>query len=872
MSITKKILFAAWSVLFVSGLAISPSAVAVPAPVLNSIAINPESAVIAVGSVATFTALGIYSNGTSRSLPTTKSYTTATLLENGKVLITGGYDGMATPMSTDEAELYDPATGVFSRIDAMTSMRDSHAATRLADGRVLITGGWADAPIVATAELYDPATGRFRATGSMAGNRGFHTSTLLPDGRVLVTGGSADAGAIATAELYNPATGTFSTTGSMSVPRAEHTATLLGSGKVLIVGGGTNVVELYDPSTGTFSNSGSMAAYRYGESATLLGNGQVLIEGGGADAELYDPATDTFSATGPQIEWRQFHAATLLANGQVLIAGGGTAELYDPATSVFSATGAMPGWDYDHTATLLGNGNVLVYGGYSQPMAELYDTASGTWQDAGYNLGEPPASWSHNNPGVAEGTQYPDGYYLTGLLRGTTTLTATSGSISGSTSVIVRNPPFASFTFPDSVAPGEVVQLDGSASYSPDGYIASYSWSQYYGPAVTLNSYDSAITSFIAPATNDWLGFSLIVVDDVGLASGAAAVIMVTTTISTSSTSSSSSTTTSSSTTSSSGTTTTTSSTTTTSTTTTTIPPGTPTLTAITVNPASAEIQLGKSVQFTATGTYSDGSTKALPEPYNPIVWSIGDFSVALGDNIYSQTFTVTGRRLGTTSVTAQSNAISGSAPLTVVALPTYNSGRDDAIFYCSACHNGLTVNGVAVGGGAKNCPQRTVTEWTSTINRMNGKGCGVPTASIDGIANYLASLGTGGGTSTAPTTTTSGGGTTTTGAPTTTTTLGGSSTTASPTTTTQVRSTTTTTLTATTSSSTVATTTTTTICRTYVNGTTNYPYSGIGSCHGHNDNAGEHIVREEKWCQQHMDHFNNAGNQTHAYPHPMCM
>ena len=137
---------------------------------------------------------------------------TATLLDNGKVLIQPG-----TP-----AELYDLATGTFTPTGPPVAQHGSHStATRLADGRILIVGGIGTPT---SAEIYDPATGAFSLTGSLNVVHTAHTATLLPDGRVLIAGGQDDVGpqTHAIAELYDPVTGTFALTGSLNTDRSGH--------------------------------------------------------------------------------------------------------------------------------------------------------------------------------------------------------------------------------------------------------------------------------------------------------------------------------------------------------------------------------------------------------------------------------------------------------------------------------------------------------------------------------------------------------------------------------------------------------------------------------------------------------------------------
>jgi WD40 repeat protein len=217
-------------------------------------------------------------------------------------LVAGGADQDPTGTGSASAELYDPGTGTFAQTGSMAVGRFRHTATLLQNGKVLIIGGvlLSSSNPTSTAEVYDPATGSFTLTGAMTTAREEHTATLLNDGKVLIVGGassvtgSGDLRLTATAEVYDPSTGSFSVSGSMTRARSLHTATLLPSGKVLIAGGGddNSTAELYDPAIGSFSITGGMEVGRSGHSATLLPNGSVLVVGGGslvgiATAELY---------------------------------------------------------------------------------------------------------------------------------------------------------------------------------------------------------------------------------------------------------------------------------------------------------------------------------------------------------------------------------------------------------------------------------------------------------------------------------------------------------------------------------------------------------------------------------------------------------
>jgi len=171
------------------------------------------------------------------------------LLPNGKVLVIGGRasnNGVAYEQSS--AEIYDPVVDGWSPTGSMAQARCAFTATVLANGKVLVVGGatfsiptWT---VFATAELYDPATGLWTPTGAMAQARNSHTAILLPDGRVLVAGGWTFSNnfwsdPFDSAEIYDPTTGRWSPAGSMPVPMLAPALTPLGNGTWLLPGGGT---------------------------------------------------------------------------------------------------------------------------------------------------------------------------------------------------------------------------------------------------------------------------------------------------------------------------------------------------------------------------------------------------------------------------------------------------------------------------------------------------------------------------------------------------------------------------------------------------------------------------------------------------------
>jgi len=343
------------------------------------------------------------------SLNTARYGHTATLLQDGAVLIIGGH-GLSSYSSS--AELFDPTTNRFRAIGAMKSTRWGYTATWLPTGNVLVVGGNSEG----SAEIYDVRTQQFRAVGSLAVPRSFHTATLLFDGTVLIAGGfdgtlfpDTNPHPTATTEIFDPASEAFPPGPPLLWKRAAHTATLLPDGRALLTGGDqerdevaqhfiTNQgAEFYDAVQKKTLPAPLMAAPRYGHEAVLLSDGRVALIGGvatnqahGPLAELYNPysgATDELQSSPGR--------AVLLANGKIFVAAA-IPSLVEPTTRRarlmdIRLVGAT--WTEFEACTLtrLHDGRVLIAGGYRA----AWTAPNGATADALIYTPDPPPPRHH---------------------------------------------------------------------------------------------------------------------------------------------------------------------------------------------------------------------------------------------------------------------------------------------------------------------------------------------------------------------------------------------------------------------------------------------------------------------------------------------
>lgn len=314
---------------------------------------------------------------------------TATSLADGGILVVGGCSTPGCELGSRDAmvaERWDPATRRFAPAGSLREWRDDHTATRLQDGRVLVAGGWGANGVLASTELYEPRSRLFVPGPSMAARRAGATATLLQDGRVLLAGGFVgNRPTSANAEVFVPGPDAVRPVGRLSVPRGAHAAALLRDGRVLVVGGlsrGRVVpsTEIFDPRRGRFSPGPALRVPRYKAAAVTLRDGRVLVVGGAADiegsrvyrtTELYDPRRDRFSAGPLLVQARYKLAGSVVRVGRsaVLVAGGGTGpEVLDVATGHCHLVGSYGRRLLFTTATASPRG-VLLAGGYDERIA-----------------------------------------------------------------------------------------------------------------------------------------------------------------------------------------------------------------------------------------------------------------------------------------------------------------------------------------------------------------------------------------------------------------------------------------------------------------------------------------------------------------------
>jgi hypothetical protein len=303
----------------------------------------------------------------------------ATLLDDGRVLVTGGSDDTGTAIN--RAEVFNPVTRTWADVEPNVHARLEHAATLLQDGRVIVVGGaptTSSCEPVAAAEIYDSKTGMWSLTRNLPVAFAHGPAAVrLADHRVLVSRGGTPCRQLSSvAALFDPTSNTWLPTSSMNVARQFHVAVLLSDGRVLVTGGALtphgDVVdaEAYDPMTGECTivprrdvmlgttcdgyvqsfaglldpvrSIASRASDSACSSTTILPRTRFLVAGGTSvsgkrleSAEVFEPLIEGRTLTGPLLTARAGHTATRLVNGSVLVAGGDDGVARMAATEIW---------------------------------------------------------------------------------------------------------------------------------------------------------------------------------------------------------------------------------------------------------------------------------------------------------------------------------------------------------------------------------------------------------------------------------------------------------------------------------------------------------------------------------------------------------
>ncbi len=278
---------------------------------------------------------------------------TATLLNDESILLVGGQDlvDSATATIHNRAELLNPNTDNLTILPNLTFPRTYHSATLLADGRVLIAGGIVSftstvaalsglQPFASTNRtlLYDPNSKTFSDGPNMSVGRSHQCAIRLNDGRVWLAGGFSRiiSAMLETTEFYNPSSNSFSAGPLLPIPNSLFNCTLLGDGNVILSPGteilSSNSIFLFDVKANKVT---LLPALRFGRMASALAVGQddsFLLFGGGATnianqatrlIEKFDyKKSNVFLDLGFDLEPRTFFSPVRLSNGSIFLIGG----------------------------------------------------------------------------------------------------------------------------------------------------------------------------------------------------------------------------------------------------------------------------------------------------------------------------------------------------------------------------------------------------------------------------------------------------------------------------------------------------------------------------------------------------------------------
>lgn len=322
------------------------------------------------------------------------------LLPNGKVLAYDSVGNKATEtydvQDFTRAIVWDPATGQQQDVKYVGANIFCSGLAHLVDGSVFTAGGNKNSKLEGLNEtnVFNPATGTWTRGQDMQADRWYPTVTALPDGRMLVVSGRNGGEGNPDIPEIRSTDGTIRALGGAEQELPQYPwLDVAPDGRPVMTGpdpglqsidvsGGGSWQPLANRPDGTRLSYGSHAVYDVGK-ILIAGGG----EGGSATGSRKDAltvdvngATPKLSPTSPMANARRQHNLTILADGSVLATGGNssganlvdlnakaiveTPERWDPATGKWTQLAdESVTRQYHSTALLLPDGRILSSGG-----------------------------------------------------------------------------------------------------------------------------------------------------------------------------------------------------------------------------------------------------------------------------------------------------------------------------------------------------------------------------------------------------------------------------------------------------------------------------------------------------------------------------
>jgi hypothetical protein len=296
-----------------------------------------------------------------------RAYASAIALFNGKILVVGGFDRSTPDVMNGQSELIDPVTGDVTVLPQHLLGRVHQSITSAWEDLVVVVGGvewhqtyWSPVDRV---DVFRPSQRGWVLGAPLHHKRSDHAATALQDGRVLVTGGNANATLLASTEIYNPRSDRWIEAAPLPRARTQHSAVTLFNGRVLVTGGidadgaPAKTTFIYDPGADSWENGPPMTIARLQQVVVALPNGDVLLAGGDGPAsgtsEVYRFGEGRFVPSGTLVTPRLVAQAAALPDGRVVLSGGlplrmhefaplRSVEIWDPKTGLWNALPPAP--------------------------------------------------------------------------------------------------------------------------------------------------------------------------------------------------------------------------------------------------------------------------------------------------------------------------------------------------------------------------------------------------------------------------------------------------------------------------------------------------------------------------------------------------